>query len=148
MKSRKRVKSVLELGRYQIGDSAYWVTFRRLKSVPDIPEKFEWMLECHPKVIYERGPYKKLWDNKKKLPKLHHEDFNVVVSLLQFTMVIEEFQITDIIRSNNTGEYYYSNSDDEWMPESNLFDSMTAARREKNRIAKMINNWSKKIDHT
>ncbi len=142
---RKKITSVLELGRYKVGDTAFWVTFRRIRPNPEVSIEDEWMLEAHPKVLYERGPFKRLWDQKKKLPKLHHEDFKSVVSLMEVSMVVEEFKIADILRSNRTGEYYYANSDDEWMPECYLFDTLTAARREKGRIAKMIINWSNTI---
>jgi hypothetical protein len=142
MEQKRKVISVLELGRYSVGDLAYWVTFRRLKPCPEISVEDDWMFEAHPKILYERGPFKRLWDHKKKLPKLHHEDFKAIVSLMEVKMVVEEFRIADILRSNRTGEFYYANPDDEWMPECYLFDSVTAARREKGRIAKMISKWS------
>jgi hypothetical protein len=57
--------------------------------------------------------------------------------------MIEEFMINEIIRSKDTGEFFYANVDNEWMPESYLFDSKAAARRERSRIMKLMSIWVK-----
>ena len=160
----RKVKSVLELGRYYIGDCAWWVTIRG-KHEPidpsDMPDDMKWLLtaygiypdniegseieECHPKEMYLRGPFKSYWDKRTKLPKLHHMDFGGVVPLLTSTLIVEEFNITDITRSNLTGEYYYCNDYDEWMPQSFLLDSKSAAYKERTRIVNMIKTWANEI---
>jgi len=55
--------------------------------------------------------------------------------------VIEPFVVCDLIRSKDTGEFFYSNSDNEWMPESCLFDTNVAARREQLRLLRMLKKW-------
>ena len=139
------MKSVLELGRYHIGDIAWWVAIRYVKEpsieMEELPEDMQWMLECHPKELYTRGPYKKHWSKNQKLPKLHHMDFMGIVPLLTSDLMVEQFNINQIVRSNQTGEFYYGNDNDEWMPQSNLFDTQVAASRERTRIIKMLQRW-------
>jgi GR25 family glycosyltransferase involved in LPS biosynthesis len=55
--------------------------------------------------------------------------------------VVEQFQICDISRSRDTGEFSYSNQNSEWMPESCLFDTNVAARNERSRLLRMIKKW-------
>jgi hypothetical protein len=149
IRKHRKVKSVLELGRYNVGDTAWWVTVRYINEpaieFEDVPEDMQWMLECHPKEMYTRGPFKKHWNKNKKLPKLHHADFLGIVPLITSDLMVEQFKITDIIRSNLTGEYYYGNEDDEWMPQSNLFDTKAAAYKERNRIINMLRRWVEEV---
>lgn len=135
------ISSVLELARYQVGESAWWVTLRLKEPINPLKEDQHWMIEAHPKLLYERGPYKKNWTYRSKLPKLQHLDFQGIVGLLTSDLVVERFDICDVIRSQDTGEFFYSNEDDEWMPESCLFDTITAARRERARIMRMLKKW-------
>lgn len=145
----RKVKSVLELGRYRLGDIAWWVTIRYVKEaavdIEELPEDMQWLLECHPKELYTRGPYKKHWNKNQKLPKLHHMDFMGIVPLLTSDLMIEQFAISQIVRSSQTGEYYYGNDNDEWMPQSNLFDTRVAADRERTRIIKMLRRWMEEV---
>lgn len=139
----RKIQSVLELARYKVGDTAWWVILRPLEPSPIIAEEDEWMEEHHPKILYTRGPYKKMWPYHAKLPRLHHIDFEYVVNLLRSRFEIETFDICEIIRSSDTGEFFYCNSEDEWMPESHLFDSSAAARRERSRIKRLLKRWVK-----
>lgn len=138
----RRINSVIEIAKYRVGDLAYWVTIRPLEQMPSIPIEDAWMLNHHPKFMYTRGPAKQLWPYRKNLPKLHHSDFEGIVNMLRSKVVVEEFPICEVVRCRNTGEFFYSNSDDEWMPESYLFDTDTAAIRERNRVVQMIRNWA------
>jgi hypothetical protein len=139
----QRIKSVIELSKYKAGDTAYWVTLRPIGlDQIIIPEGEEWLIEHHPKTLYERGYAKKAWKSRKKLPKLHHVDFSAIVAIVTSKLVVEPFEVHDIFRSNGTGEFFYSNEEDEWMPESYLLDSTQAARRERERILKMCKNWA------
>lgn len=140
----KRIKTVTELAKHCVGDIAYWVVIRPLKPIPQLDEEDLWMENHHPKVLYTRGPAKKIWPYNAKLPRMHHMDFEGIVNLLRSEFVIEEFNICEIIRSKNTGEFFYANDDDEWMPESCLLDTEMAAVREKTRILKMIQKWAQK----
>lgn len=139
----KRIQSVIELARYKVGDTAFWVIIRPLQSMPELDEEDQWMDNHHPKALYTRGPGKKLWPYYAKLPRLHHMDFEGIVNLLRSELVVEPFHVCDIVRSRGTGEFFYCNGDDEWMPEEHLFDTDIAANREVNRIKRLIRKWAK-----
>jgi hypothetical protein len=117
------------------------VTLRTNAPIPELDEEATWLTTVHPKELY-RGPYKKLWPYHAKLPKLHHVDFNTIVSLLVSELCIEEFVIEEITRSQDTGEFFYSNENQEWMPEQCLFETPAAARRERSRVLKLIRKWA------
>jgi len=140
---RGRIQSVLELARYKVGDTAWWVVLRPKEAVPEIEEDDKWMTDHHPKVLYERGPYRLVWKSSSTalLPRVHHADFTLLTSLITSRLVIEPFVVCDLIRSKDTGEFFYSNSDNEWMPESCLFDTNVAARREQLRLLRMLKKW-------
>lgn len=140
----EKISSVLELARYKIGETAWWVTMRFHQRVPELCEEDEWMLDVHPKTLYE-NLYKPTWPFRCKFPKLHHADFNCLVTVLSSQFVVEPFEIHEIYRSDNTGEFFYSNPDDEWMPESYLCDTREAAIKERNRILSLVNKWLKKL---
>lgn len=142
MARKQKISSVLELSRYNIGSTVWWVVLRNTETIPDLPEEDEWMENHHPKVLYERGPYQRIWNSKAKLPKLQHMDFAGIVALLTSEFSVEQFNITEIIRSKDTAEFFYSNTDDEWMPESCLFCTDIAARRERNRILRLLKKWA------
>jgi hypothetical protein len=137
----EKIKSVLELCRYKIGESAWWVVLRPTKIKDQMLEE-AWMKDHHAKVLLERGPLKKLWTNGVRIPRLHHVDFSNITSLMTNKLVVEEFNISEIYRSPNTGEFFCSNQDEEWMPENFLFDSIVAARRERTRVLKLIRKWA------
>ncbi len=142
---QRKIKSVLDLARYKVGDVAWWVILRPLKTpLPTIETDDKWMEKHHPKVLYERGPYKTFWPNKALLPKLQHMDFTTIVGVLTSELKIESFPVCDLIRSRDTGEFFYCNDADEWMPETFLFDSRPAADREKTRIFRLIQKWMAK----
>ena len=138
------ITSVLELSRYNVGDTAYWVILRG-KELKPLDDEQKWMEEHHPKVLYDsQGPWRSAWPYRALLPKLHHMDFTEIIALLTSDFVIEEFTIVEVIRSSDTAEFFYSNQDDEWMPESCLFDTDVAARRERSRILKLLQKWSQR----
>ena len=139
------IKSVLELSKYKISESAWWVTLKPVGATNVlVPFGDEWMLEHHPKVLYERGVAKDVWNSRSCLPKLGHMDFQAMIILLTSKFEVEQFEIHDIARSEDTGEFFYVNKKEEWMPESYLFDSATAARKERSRILRMIKKWANK----
>ena len=138
-----KIKSVLETAKYKVGMAVWWVVMRPKSAIKKSEyDQCEMIADpCHPKDLFLRGPFKKSWKKSTTLPRLHALDFMTVVNLITSDIMIEPYQITDIIRSNQTGEFIYNNITGEWMPESLLFDSEVAARREQNRIIKMISDW-------
>lgn len=136
-----KMSSALELSRYKVGNSAWWVTLRYQDPLPELPKEAAWMMNCHPKALYEHGPYKNYWPFRAKLPRLHHVDFSGVVTFLTSEFMVEKFDVCEVIRSQDTGEFFYANQDDEWMPEPSLFDTIIAARRERTRVVKMMRRW-------
>jgi hypothetical protein len=141
-KKSKKITSVLELSRYKKGEIVWWVALRYSAPI-QLNDEDRWMLEVHPKTIYS-GPYKPAWQSKSKLPKLHHSDFNIIVSLLSSELQVERFKIAKLTRSPMTGEFYYANDDDEWMPESCLCDTKEAAAKERTRILRLMKRWMEK----
>ena len=138
------ITSVLELTRYKIGNIPWWVVLRN-HSLEPLPEEQKWMEQSHPKFLYDdQGPYKQAWPFRVALPRLHHADFADLVSLMTADFMVEQFEIIDIIRDRNTAEFFYQNQNDEWMPESCLFDTKAAARKERSRILKLLQKWAKK----
>ncbi len=139
---QRKIKSVTELAKFRVGDVAWWVILRPLQPgiIGEISEQDQWMRKHHPKSIYEWGPGKVVW-GKALLPKLQHIDFGNIVTLLTSKIIVEQFPICDIIRSRDTGEFFYSNDDDEWMPESYLIRNNVIAERERTRILRLFQKW-------
>lgn len=144
--------SVLDIARYKIGSSAWLAVFRhpdgRMSGgneisghLPLSDQNLSWMDERHPKILYEVGPFKSNWRSKSKLPKICGENFQHLMTLLTSDFVIQQFQICDVIRNSNTGEFIYLNDDNEWVHELALFDTRIAAENEHARIIKMIQKW-------
>jgi hypothetical protein len=141
MPEQRKIHSVLELARYQVGDVAWWVILRPIKAVPSLPEEDAWMAKHHPKALYTRGPCKELWLSRAILPKLQHMDFASIVGILTSKFKAEPFPVCDIIRSRETGEFFYCNENDEWMPESYLLQSKILADREISRVLRLLQKW-------
>lgn len=140
----KKIASVLELSRYKIGDIVYWIYFAP-KNVADstaLNEEDTWMAHSHPKVLVQRGPLKNIWPKNMKLPKLHNGDFEIFVNLMNSHLVIDDFLVTEISRSQHTGEFNYVNKDGFIMPESMLFDTRVSAAKERDRLLKMVSKWA------
>jgi hypothetical protein len=144
MPDQRKIRSVLELARYRVGDVAWWVILRPVRATPDIPDDLKWMQQpsIHPKALFYHGPYRDLWPSKAMLPKLQHMDFATVVNLLTSELKVEAFPICDLVHCRDTGEFFYSNEHDEWMPEPFLLDTKIAADREKTRILRLIKRWA------
>lgn len=142
MPEQPKIRNVTELAKYRVGDVAWWIIFRPLQPnlLSELPQNDQWMKRHHPKALYEWGPGKAVW-GKAILPKLQHIDFGNVVGLLTSRMVVEQFPVCDIIRSRDTGEFFYTNPDDEWMPESYLMDTKMAADKERARILRLFKKW-------
>lgn len=141
----QRIKSALELAKYKVGQTLYWVVLRPVGSDGvQIPPGEEWAADCHPKTLHERG-YVKTWKYKQKLPRLQSLDFQYVVDLLTNEPVVEEFEITTVHRSLDTGEFYYANPENEWMPQGSLFATAAAAKKEKLRIKDLFKTWANRI---
>jgi len=45
------------------------------------------------------------------------------------------------LRCQHTGEFIHKNTDNEWMPESCLFDTESLAQKELSRIKRLITKW-------
>lgn len=133
----------MELARYKIGDSAWRVVLKPTSPLPYVSDEDEWMITdaVHPKILYD-GENKSRWPYRALLPKLQNIDFESVVTLLTSDLVVEHFDVCEIARSMDTGEFYYFNSEGERMPESYLLDTRTAASRERSRIIRMIRRWA------
>ncbi len=141
MPGQRKIRSVLELAHYHCGDTAWWVILRASDDIPALTAADRWMENHHPKALYQRGPNRIAWPSKILLPKLQHMDFAAIVSILTSQLLTEPFIICDVVRSRDTGEFFYANDNDEWMPESMLCDTKIAAAREKIRILRLFKKW-------
>lgn len=140
---QRKISSALELSQFKVGQLLYWVTMRtdhvnqRSKVTAD-----EWMTHCHPKVFYDRGLRKlkrRNWAGK--LPALHAVDFGKITDLVSSKLVVEEFVVCSVLRSNDTGEFLYSNRNDEYIPEAYVFLTRDEAAAELHRICANIGSW-------
>jgi hypothetical protein len=147
MPEQRKIRSVLELARYKVGDVAWWVILRPAKPTPELADNDKWMEQptVHPRVLYQWGPYRELWPSRTLLPKLQHLDFANIVGLLTSELRVEAFPVCDLLRSRDTGEFFYANDNGEWMPEIYLMDTRVAADREKTRILGLIGRWVDKL---
>lgn len=142
MEGNKKITSVVELARYKINDILYWVVLRPAGTHEiNIPCGDEWIANCHPKVLYDRKLASKAWRFRQNVPKLRSLDFQYITELLTSDLVVEEFKVSNITRSPNTGEFYYANGDDEWMPESYLHAKKKSANAERNKIKGLFKIW-------
>jgi hypothetical protein len=140
-----KITSVLQLGKYKINDEPYWLSIVHPGAQAfEQDEDTKWVLDHHPKVIYDRKMVN-MWDislfKGRLIPKLHSVDFQSIMMMITGTFSVEPYKIENIARSEDTGEYYYMNDEGYWMPQAFLFDSPNAAYREKDRILSMIEKW-------
>ena len=145
MVQKHKLKSALELAKYRPGDTLYWIISHPLGREPIIDENDAWLFtdSVHPKTPYKYGILKGVWTYRDRLPKLHASDFSLVLELITSEFIIEEFKIEQVVRCQQTGEFVYRNTTgEEWMPESLLFDSKAAAKKERERIKKLIVKWA------
>lgn len=138
----EKINHVNQLAKHQIGATLYWVVMRPV-CIPQLRDEDMWIEDEHPKTTYERGYMKKAWTGKTALPKLHANDFAQIASILTSKLQVEAFEIVDIQRNLNTGEFYYRSTDGDWMPESGLFVSETGAAKERTRVRRMMSHWAK-----
>lgn len=135
---------IFEIARYKISEKAWFVSLEPVDFEDDIKKEDQWMKTHHPKVVFERGPYKKLWKSTAHLPRLDKFDFMSLVHILTSDLIVSEFEVVAIARSQDTGEFFYENIEGRWMPESYLFDSKQAAQKEQRRINTMVKKWCDK----
>lgn len=140
---RQKIKSALELSPHKIGDTLYWINIQQLDHGIKLSQSDEWMFENenHPKVFYERLKPKS-WRVEGEVPKLHAYDFGTIMHLLCSIPVVQDFEITEVSRNPNTGEYTYKDVENNWMPQSCLFKNEQDAETEKTRILTLIQQWA------
>ena len=138
------MKTVYELARYGVGDTPYWIVLASDHHSDDLNDDDIWMTNYHPYILYKRGPYKNNWPWESELPRVAFYDFDCITEFLSSRLVVAKFNITDVIRSNNTGEFIYFNEHGEEMPERFLFDTKKEAIAEVKRITKLVRKWIKR----
>ncbi len=132
------VRSVLQLGRYKVGDTAWTIAITA--NEPEVPEEDEWMASEHPRYLYETH-WHKLWPQGVTLPRLEAISFRMIAWLITSKIEITELTIESVTR--NYGEYLYgTENNDDLIPEFALFDSIEAARAERSRILRIIKKWA------
>jgi len=123
------IKSVTEISKYHIGDTAYYIS-----------------LEFKNNIDITYHPYRILSLNSKKTkfkpPRIYEENLTMLFTLLNSKIEIKEYTIDAIARSG-TGDYIYIDDEHNKMPEYALFDTKQAAQFEKRKTIRLINNWTK-----
>jgi len=94
----------------------------------------------HPKVLYDRGVLLAGFRTQ-ALPRLGAEDFQAILSLLGGRLRVVDFPVAEFRRSPDTGEVTYGDAAGNSMPEPYLFDSEVAARRELQRLKRLVLRW-------
>lgn len=139
----KKIESVLDLSKYRVDQTVFWVVLRPV----DEPRRSlfqcdKWMRLEHPKVWFDRKVLSPLWKSKRKIPKMHAQDFMAVTQLVTQRLGIEEFIIKEVSRSPNTGEFSYKNECKDQMPESFLFGRHSEAVKEASRLQQLLFEWT------
>lgn len=132
-----KVKSVIELSRYKPGQIAYRVLLVAVDN--------ENYCKLYSYTIGEdvRSAARKLGRNTgRQLPHLALKDYHIITELLSSRFEVIEYEIATVYKCDRTGHFFYRDIKGNEMPESYLFDTATAARREKSRILKMMKDWA------
>lgn len=135
------MKTNLEtIARYKVGQLVHMVKLRT--HVPPVGQDERWKSECHPSLLYDRRP----WRCSASLPKLGAQDFRDVIRILSGRLEVDKFTISVLRRCRHSGQMLYERpvpgQDPEWMPESELFESVEAAVRERDRIQSLFCRWA------
>lgn len=139
----RKIKSVTEIAFHRVGDTTWRVALKHNAELPVVPPDDAWMSDHHPKVFFDRKIYnRKIWPYQAPPPKMEAAEFYQLTGLLLHKLVTEQFVICDVTRSNNTGEFFYTNDDGDQMPESYLYDTKAAAEKEKRRILQLVKKWA------
>ena len=136
----QRKKATLrDLAQYRVGQKAYWIVFRS-DGRPDFQRSENWMRDEHPWILWRRKVLP--WDVSMRPPRAHPGDTMIIMMLCNQKPKIEPFQIMDVERSMNSGEFFYTGPRGMRMPEGLLFPSKKAARKEIARMARMFAAWT------
>ena len=139
----QKIKSVLELSKYKVGQTVFWVVLRPVGTPKINPANCDaWMGREHPKVFFDRKIMTPLWKSKRRIPRLHAADFFLVTQLVTQRPVVEEFTIKKVRRSRHTGEFSYTNEQGDRMPETFLFSRRSEAEKEYNRVLNVVREWA------
>jgi hypothetical protein len=138
----EKVQSVLDLSKFKVGQTVYWLVFRPVGTPKISPSSCDpWMRREHPKVFFDRKIMTPLWKSKRRIPKLHASDFYLITQLVTQRPQVEKFTIKKIRRSRHTGEFSYVNQDGDRMPEKFLFVRRSEAIKERSRLQQMLSEW-------
>lgn len=141
MMKKKKIKSVIELAKYQAGEKVYFLDLVNNVYKNLLPSDLSWMTKCHPKVYYTEGVYKFNTQSKHVFPRLPSSRFGLLSAILSSHFITQSFNTTLIDRCKNTGEFYYFDGINEWHPETILFTSLPKTKAEKRRILNLIMDW-------
>lgn len=128
------IKSVNELGKYKVGDTAWTIINKNDLSFSCDVEDL-WLCGEHPIVAKKRGKLK-----VKYLPRLGCES-TFIVQALNWDPKIVKFHVSGVRRSSNSGTYYYYQvvgDETTVLHEYSLFDSKESAQLELDKIYKNL----------
>lgn len=136
-----KITSVLELARYKVDETAYRValigndTSKTYTPLHRHTWQEDGLDDCRRKQLTE------VRQKIGKLPHLCYKDYSILIPFLTADLLVVECKICSVYRCNDTGEFWYIDETDVHMPELYLFDTVVAARRERNRIIKQVKKW-------
>lgn len=144
-----KITSVLELARYKIGETAYRVALisddasmhgaQAARTYSPL-YKHTWLDDGCDKG-YKRKQITNLRQKIGKPPHLSYEDYSILIPFLAADLLVVEYNVSLVYRCSDTGEFWYEDENGVKMPELYLFDTIVAARRERNKIVKQIRKW-------
>jgi len=130
---------IMDLARYRVGQRVWWVVFRG-RGEPALNRAEEWMSREHPWILWRRRVLP--WTVPLNPPRAHPADTMAIMMLCGQHPKIEPFRITEVERSEHSGEFIYTGAGGMRMPEGLLFPSKKAARKEVVRIARLFAAWT------
>lgn len=141
MRSTDR-KTFWDVAKWKKGDTAYIVSGAEIRPT-SIKEGNEWAFSdvVHPRNLNKLKIVKGQWRFRQEPPRLHAVDYELIIDVLNYKLIIEPFHITNAFRCPNTGECVYTNEVDEWMPESCMFPDAASARAERARVLGFVRKW-------
>lgn len=137
----EKYTSIIASAKFKIGDTVWFLGLEQPNGY-QLGEEYDTLMFEHPIFTFRRTPLKHIWRSARELPKMEGEAFDNITSLLVSKILIRSMVIEGIERSENTGEFIFSDFDQEVsLPEQVLYADRKDAQREKTRILKMIRDW-------
>jgi len=133
---------IMASAKYPLGSTAWFLGLEPHESY-QLGEQYDMFMFEHPIFALSRTPLRHIWKSSRALPKLEHESFDNIITLVTSRILVQSMVVESIERSENTGEFVYLDNDLEvCLPEQVLYSTRREASREQTRILKMVRDWA------